>query len=60
MECVLILDAFPLYAPQSGLYFFFVFFLHFQTQLIINRRQQQLKADDKENKMKKLMVMKVE
>ena len=39
---------------------FFVFLLHFQTQLIINRQQQQLKADDKENEIKKLMVRKME
>ena len=59
VKCVIILDAYPLYAQESGLYLFFCFVLCFQTQLIINRRQQQLKADDEENEVKKKMVMKV-
>ena len=52
VKCVIILDAYPLYAQESGLYLFFCFVFCFQTQLIINRRKQQLKANDEENEVK--------
>ena len=39
--------------------FVFLFVLCSPTQQIINKQQRQLKADDKENEIKKKMVMKV-
>ena len=61
LDCVLILGAYPLYAPQSGLYlFFFCFCSVFKhIKLIINKQQQQREVDDEKNEIKKKMVMEV-
>ena len=60
MELGLILDAYPLYALQSGLYLFLCFCCLFFDTTVNNKQQQQLKVDDKENEIKKKMVIKVE
>ena len=59
---VLIFAADPLTTVCISIRFVFVFFCSlpcFHTQLMINRLQQELKAHDKENGVKKKMVMKV-